>query len=83
MFDLAPAHVRVPELRVVELVVVLVGEGEDPPGLCVVVEEDGPPGSGGRALAPMAMAMVTVSEMLLQAFTEIPVRSRKIQQIVG
>ena len=55
MFDLAPAHARVPELRVVELVVELVGEGEDPPG------------SGGRTLAPMVVAMVAVSEMLLRA----------------
>ena len=45
------APAGVPELRVVEL----------------VVEGDVPLESGGRPLAPMAVAMVTVSEMLLRA----------------
>ena len=50
-FDLAPAHAGVPELRVVEL-----------------DEEEGDPlGSGGRQLAPMAVAMFAVSEMLSRA----------------
>ena len=50
-FDLAPAHARVPELWVVEL----------------GVEEEVPLLSGGRPLAPMAVAMFTVSAMLLRA----------------
>ena len=50
-FDLAPAHAGVPELRVVEL----------------DEEEEVPLRSGGRPLAPMVVAMFTVSEMLLQA----------------
>ena len=80
MFDLAPAHARVPELWGVDLVVVLVVEGEDPPGLLGVdlaAVPLGPGGSGGRTLAPMARAMVTVSEKPLQAFTEKPVQSRE------
>ena len=77
MFDLAPAHARVPELWGVDLVVVLVVEAEDPPGLLGVDLAAVPLGSGGRTLAPMAGAMVTVSEKPLQAFTEIPVRSRE------
>ena len=50
-FDLAPAHARVPELRVVEL----------------DEEEEVPLRSGGRPLAPMAVAMFTLSAMLLRA----------------
>ena len=51
MFDLAPAHAGVPELRVVEL------DGEEGDPLC----------SGGRQPVPMAVAMFTNSEMLLRA----------------
>ena len=50
-FDLALAHARVPELWVVEL----------------GVEEEVPLLSGGRQWAPMAVAMFTVSAMLLRA----------------
>ena len=57
ILDLALAHAGVPELRDVE-----VERGEESRG----VREE-PPGSGGRQLAPMVGAMVTLSEMLRRA----------------
>ena len=57
-FDLAPAHAEVPELWEV-VVGGLWGPGGGPlrPG-----------GSGGRGSVPMAVAMVTLSEMLFRAY---------------